>query len=271
MVNTEWEEMLDFMKNLVQTAGQHIVDLRNRSQITVNYKNGGELVTSADLISDNILRSAIEHRYPNHRILSEENFDNRSGPALFEGPLWIMDPLDGSVNYAKGLSHFAISVAFAVDGMVKTGVVHAPGLGMTFTAIRGKGSFCNGRKLKVSGLSNLCSAVIGTGFPHDKSMVGNVLTRINLLATRCRDIRRFAAPAIDICYVASGLLDGHTESLAPWDIAAAGLIAREAGAMIGHTRTVPDHFPIEIFGKDIIYSTPGIYKELLALLQAEGD
>lgn len=258
------EKLLDFAESVVKKAGEHIVKLRTELQIDVLYKDAGELVTSADFASDQIIREAILSHYPDHRILSEEDIANQES---FDGPLWIVDPLDGTVNFAKGIPHYAISVAFAVDGIVLAGVVHAPEMNVTFTGIRGKGSFCNGKKLQVSSTSKLSEAVIGTGFPHDKNQIKPALSRINNLAPRCRDIRRFAAPTIDICYVASGLLDAHTESLKYWDVAAAGLIAMEAGATIGHNGKVPDHIPNDLFGEEIICSTPGIFKELFNVLQ----
>ena len=261
------EKLLNFAKNVVQKAGKHIVKMRTEFQIDVLYKNLGELVTSADFASDQIIRDAISSRYPHHRILSEEDLTIECNKESFDGPLWIVDPLDGTVNFAKGLPNFAVSVAFAVDGIVLAGIVHAPEMDITFTGIRGNGSFCNGKKIQVSSISKLSESVIGTGFPHDKNQIKPALSRINNLATRCRDIRRFAAPTIDICYVASGLLDAHTESLKYWDVAAAGLIAREAGSTIGHAGKVPDNIPIDLFGEEIICSTPGIFKELFNLLQ----
>ncbi len=94
---------------------------------------------------------------------------------------------------------------------------------------------------------------------------------MNLLATHCRDIRRFAAPTLDICYVASGMLDAHTESLFPWDVAAAGLVAREAGARIGHVGRDLGSIPVELYGEEIVCATPGIFEDLHALLQMEQD
>jgi myo-inositol-1(or 4)-monophosphatase len=159
-------------------------------------------------------------------------------------------------------------VAIAVDGVVWAGAVHAPDLGVTYVGVRGGGAYCNGEKLHVYRIEALSEAVIGTGFPHDKEKVHPALARVNLLTTHCRDIRRLAAPTIDICYVASGRLDAHTESLAPWDVAAAGLIAREAGAITGHVGAVPTDIPLELCGEEIVCANPGIFEELLSLLRS---
>lgn len=203
-----------FADKVVRLAGAKITELRRESLIKVTYKDAGELVTSADYASDQIIREAITNAYPEHSILSEETTDGLWSNEIFKGPLWIIDPLDGTVNYAHHLPHFAISMAIAVDGMVWAGVVHAPALGVTYIGIRGEGAFCNGKKLQVARCASLSDSIIGTGFPHDKEKVQPALARVNLLTTHCRDIRRFAAPSVDICYVASGFLDAHTESLA---------------------------------------------------------
>ena len=261
------DEWSNFAEKMVRAAGKKIVELKRESLIEMTYKKAGELVTSADLASDQIIRDANEKCYPEHRILSEENITKESEKATYKGPLWIVDPLDGTVNYSKNLPHFAISLAIAIDGVVWVGVVHSPELDLTFIGIRGKGAFCNGEKIWVNRLKTLSDSVIGTGFPHDKNQLKKALTRVNILATHCRDIRRFAAPTLDICYVASGLLDAHTESLAPWDVAAAGLIAREAGAKIGHVGIVSKRTPLELYGEEIVFATPGIFEDLLKLLR----
>lgn len=261
-------EWANFAERVIRIAGKKIIELRTESRVEVTYKSAGELVTSADIASDKIIRDAIASSYPEHGILSEENSGGVWAKDIFEGPLWIIDPLDGTVNYARNLPHFAISAAIAVDGVVWAGAVHAPELGITYVGVRRGGARCNDEKLQVHRFETLSEAVIGTGFPHDKEKVHPALARVNLLTTRCRDIRRLAAPAIDICYVASGRLDAHTESLAPWDVAAAGLIAREAGAITGHVGAVPFDVPPDLYGEEVICANPGIYEELLNLLRS---
>ncbi|WP_409342511.1 inositol monophosphatase family protein [Paenibacillus sp. MBLB4367] len=261
-------EWATFADKVVRTAGKKMIELRKNSRVEVTYKNAGELVTSADLASDRIICEAISSLYPEHGILSEETADGDWTTTNFEGPLWIIDPLDGTVNYSRHLPHFAVSAAIAVDGVVWAGAVHAPDLGVTYVGVRGGGARCNGEQLHVRRSDALSEAVIGTGFPHDKLKVRPALARVNLLATHCRDIRRLAAPAIDICYVASGRLDAHTESLAPWDVAAAGLIAREAGVITGHVGEIPADIPLELWGEEVVYANPGIYEELLSLLRS---
>jgi len=265
-MNLDFHELARFAEKVTRTAGKKIVELRHTSTVTKSFKHAGELVTSADLESDRIIREAITSCYPDHFILSEES-EVQSGDVRF-GPVWVVDPLDGTVNYAHQLPHFAVSLAFAVDGVVWAGAVHAPDLNCTYVGIRQEGAFCNGERLQVRAATSLSDAVVGTGFPHDKSLLLPAQTTVNLLTRHCRDIRRFAAPTVDICYVAAGKLDAHTETLRPWDVAAAGLIAREAGALMGHVGAVPAEVPVELFGDRVVYATPGIFQALLDLLRS---
>ncbi|MDR0140173.1 inositol monophosphatase family protein [Metabacillus idriensis] len=271
-MNHKAREWADFAERIVNIAGNRVVELRDKGRVDKMFKNAGELVTSADLESDKIIREAITHCYPEHRILSEESDEIKGWEdETFDGPLWIIDPLDGTVNYANYLPHFGISLAIAVDGIVWAGAVHAPDLNCTYVGIRKQGAYCNGELLKACSPKSLADAIIGTGFPHDKAQLKDALSKVNILSKHCRDIRRFAAPTIDICYVASGKLHGHTESLAPWDVAASGLIAREAGAMAGHVNDVPHGIPIELFGDNILFASPSIFTELLNLLRLSNE
>lgn len=261
-------EIARFAEKVARTAGERVLELRHTTSITKSFKHAGELVTSADLASDRIIREAIEECYPDHFILSEESEGMRLEDAGFDGPVWVVDPLDGTVNYARSLPHFGVSLAFAVDGFVMAGAVHAPDLNRTYVGIRNGGAFCNGERLKVRNATTLSDAVVGTGFPHDKSLLLSAQSRVNLLTRHCRDIRRFAAPTVDICYVASDRLDAHTKTLRPWDVAAAGLIAREAGALMGHIGALPVDVPAELCGDNVLYATPGIFQDLLKVLRS---
>lgn len=264
-------ELALFAEQAVTKAGDTISELRSREKIEVNYKDAGELVTSADLLSERIIQEAIMGKYPGHRILSEEHGVHNWDNFKFDGPVWVIDPLDGTVNFARHLPHYGVSLAFALDGVVLAGAVYAPDLNCTYVGIKGEGSYCNGERLRIRKCTSLLDAVIGTGFPHDPAKVQPAIERVNRLRRNCRDIRRFAAPTVDICYVASGKLDAHTESLSPWDVAAAGLIAREAGALSCHVQVVPDGIPNELYGEEVVFTTPGIFEDLLTLLRMESE
>ncbi|WP_438431912.1 inositol monophosphatase family protein [Gorillibacterium sp. sgz500922] len=264
-------EIAVFAEQAVTKAGDRISELRSREKIIENYKDFGELVTSADLLSESIIQEAIMAKFQGHRILSEENGVHHWDKFKFDGPVWVMDPLDGTVNFARNLPHYGVSLAFALDGVVLAGAVYAPDLNGTYVGIKGEGSYCNGERLRIRTCTSLLDAVIGTGYPHDPAKVKPAIERVSRLRRSCRDIRRFAAPTVDICYVASGKLDAHTESLSPWDVAAAGLIAREAGALSCHVQAVPDGIPKELYGEEVVFTTPGIYEDLLALLRMESE
>lgn len=254
-----------FARDLAIQAGEIIMRERESRQVEQKYKQGSELVTSADLKSDQLIRESILKKYPTHRILSEE-----SSPDLkdwSQGPLWIIDPIDGTVNYAYGHTQTAICIAFAMNGKVEASVVHVPFEQETFSAIRGQGAWLNGEKIQTSGQTELKRSLIATGFPYEKAAsIDLLIKRVRTVLLNCRDIRRVGSAAIDACWVAMGRLDGYYESVNPWDIAAAGLIAREAGAKTGHLVPVPADIPADIFSQDVIVSTPGIYDALRKIL-----
>ncbi|MES2206438.1 MAG: inositol monophosphatase family protein [Pseudomonadota bacterium] len=264
--NTDFKSLHDFALDLSFQAGKLIRDERDNNRVTQNYKSLDELITSADLKSDKLIIDAIQKRYPTHRILSEETFNDLTITENLDSPLWIIDPIDGTVNYAHRHHQVAISIAYLEGKEAKVGVVHSPFQNETFTAIRGEGSFLNHAPIEVSHLTELKKALIGTGFPYDKSNLRPLVERVMSILVHCADIRRIGAASLDICWVACGRLDGYYESIKPWDFAAARLIAEEAGARCGHFTPVP--FGIEpcIYGEDILISTPDIYDALTNIL-----
>lgn len=261
-----YNEIAQFARDLALKAGQLIVEQRQIGTVRHDYKDQQELVTSADIAADKLIIEAIQARYPEHRILSEETYTNRDQLKDLEAPIWIIDPIDGTVNYAHGHFMVAISIAFACDGDVKVGVVHNPFLQETFFALAGGGAFLNEQNIRVSHLQNLRKALIATGFPYDKTTVPEIIKRTQKVLMACQDIRRLGSAALDICWVACGRLDGYFESLSPWDFAAARLIALEAGAQCGHFQDIPEDIPACIYDQNLLISTPEIYQDLYQLL-----
>lgn len=257
---------LDAALEAATRAGDAIVALSRDRSFEVRHKAGAEIVTSADLLSDQIIREHLSSRFPRHRFLSEEAVEEN---ADFAGPVWIVDPIDGTANYAHGHPLVSISVALTIEGDPCVGVVHAPFLGETYAAIRGGGACCNGSPIHVSEVSELKRALIGTGFPHIRDDLDGAMTRVRRLLTECQDIRRSGSPALDICWVAAGKLDAHTESLAPWDIAAAALIATEAGARRGNLVPGNPMLPPALRGEEFLIATPGIFAPLRSLLTSD--
>jgi myo-inositol-1(or 4)-monophosphatase len=265
--DTDLELMLSEAVAAATQAGEVIVDWSRQGMFEVRQKLGTELVTTADLRSDEIIRERLSSRFPGSRFLSEEVVVE--GQFDFSGDVWIVDPIDGTANYAHAHPYVSISVALAVDGEPCVGVVHAPFLGETYTAIRGAGAFCNGTSIRVSQTRELRRALVGTGFPHDRSNIAPAIERVRRLITECQDIRRAGSPALDISWVAHGRLDAHTESLAPWDVAAAGLIAREAGAVCGNLCQTDSWAPRSLRGEGFIAATPGVFESLFELLRED--
>lgn len=262
-------DLLAFCVATAQQAGELIRAARAEGDFTHRYKHGVELVSSADEASDRFIRAEIERRYPGHAILSEEG-EEAPSPDLTDGPLWVIDPIDGTVNFVHGQDCVAVAIAYAERGVVQIGVVCAPFRGETFSAIRGRGAWRNDVPIYVSDTTRLRDALIGTGFPHDRSDLSTLLPRLARVLRQCQDVRRLGSPALDICFVADGRLDGFYEgALAPWDVGAAGLIAREAGALWGHVDAVPAGTPPDLYGRDMLVTAPAIFDSLAALLRRE--
>ncbi|MCB0310122.1 MAG: inositol monophosphatase [Bdellovibrionales bacterium] len=249
-------------------AGDRIVALREDGAVSLNYKSPTDLVTSADLASEKIVLDILKELDVKAHVLSEECNPDTTDRDLLFGPLWILDPIDGTTNYAHGLPNCAVSIAFADQGKVLVGVVHAPFLGQTFSAIRGSGAFLNGATISPRPITNLREALVSTGFADWEGYLDLQMKRATLVMQHCRDLRRFGAAALDICNVACGRLDGYFETVKPWDIAAATLIAREAGATIDRLSPIPhgSSIPEELEGSDLVIGASGIFKEFKKLL-----
>lgn len=255
-----------FAAQLARQAGELIRRERELNTLQHRYKDWQELVTSADLKADELITSAIRTHYPTHRILSEESMPELSQAASLDSPLWIIDPIDGTVNYAYGHDTVAISIAWANQGQVQTGVVHCPFRNETFQAIRGEGAELNHAPIRPSGCETLARALVATGFPYRKDQLQPLIRRLDRVLHECRDIRRIGSAAVDICWVAMGRLDAYYETVSPWDFAAARLIALEAGASAGHFSQVPEGYPEDLWGEDILVTSPALYAPLRALL-----
>ncbi|PCH63030.1 MAG: inositol monophosphatase [SAR86 cluster bacterium] len=266
---TEISEILHFSKQLALETGALI--LAELDQLSSDLKHGNELVTSADLKADVLIRRRIEARFPKHCILSEESSPHLSQRSqisqLIKSPLWIIDPIDGTVNFAHGHPQSAVSIAFIDGGEVQTGVVFNPFSEELFYAQRGQGAFINDAAIEVGTQSELSRALIATGFPYDKSNLAPLIRRLQGVLEHCADIRRLGSAALDICWVAMGRLDGYYESLSVWDFAAAQLIATEAGASYGHFSQLPPGVSEAFYDQDILVANPHLYPKLLELLQ----
>lgn len=193
-----------------------------------------DLVTAVDRECDELIISAIRRNFPDDLILTEETYEE--GGAIDLSRTWVIDPLDGTTNYAHGFPHFAVSIAYFVEGTPLIGVIYDAFKKETFYAIQGRGAFLNDTQIFVSNnrAHSLSTALLATGFPYDiaTSEVNNI-DFFSRIAPRCHGVRRPGAAALDLAYTACGRLDGFWElKLSVWDIAAGVLLVEEAGGKV---------------------------------------
>ena len=195
----------------------------------VRYKGEVDLVTEADEKAEQIIKEVLGEAFPNYGVLAEEGGE-------FEGhgdARWIVDPLDGTTNYAHSLPIFAVSIALEKAGQVVLGVVHDPMSEETYAAERGGGATLNSQPIRVSDTDELVQALLATGFPYDRDEIPAVLDLFGRFAMLTQGMRRLGSAALDMCYVAAGRLDGYYErGIKAWDIAAGSVILEEAGGKV---------------------------------------
>jgi myo-inositol-1(or 4)-monophosphatase len=196
----------------------------------ISYKGDINLVTEMDLRSERAIVAVIHASFPGHGIVAEEETSNRSG----SGYTWVIDPLDGTTNYAHGYPCFSVSIALEHNNEIILGVVYDPMRDEMFTARKGEGAFLNGKTIRVSMIDTLIRGLLATGFPYDRKVSEkNNMDYFHELLMASQEVRRDGSAALDLCYVASGRFDGFWElKLKPWDVAAGSLIVREAGGML---------------------------------------
>ena len=238
MINLE--SVLENVKSWVKEVGKMQIENISRSNLLINSKSSDvDLVTEVDELSEEILIKHIKENYPDHSILSEESGESN----LNSDYLWIIDPVDGTTNYAQGLPIFAISICLKYKKEAVLGVVYAPMLNEMFYGIKGKGSYLNNKKLSISTKENLNECVLATGFPYDRATnKDNNSNYFSHFIPMVRGLRRMGAASYDIVSVAAGRLDGYWEMyLKIWDIAAGLLILEEAGGVYKHMPDKKDY------------------------------
>lgn len=196
----------------------------------IRYKGAVNLVTEVDIASERLIVETIRSAFPDHAFLTEEG----SGRDALEAPaLWVIDPLDGTTNFAHGYPMFCVSIAFLRNGRPELGVVYQPLLDELFLAERGTGAFLNGERIRVSTHQELRSALLATGFPYDLERRRQALAAFARFTLTARAVRRDGSAALNLAYVAAGRFDGFWEQeLSPWDTAAGVLLVEEAGGTV---------------------------------------
>jgi myo-inositol-1(or 4)-monophosphatase len=212
------------------TAGVMIRELYARPH-TIRMKGEIDLVTEADVAAESAIIASLNEDAPGIAIMAEESFQ---GQADLEQRTWIIDPLDGTTNFAHGIPIFAVSIGLLDQGQPLAGVIYCPMQDELFCASKGGGAWLNDRRIQVTATDFLVQALVATGFPYDiRKYVDQVLAQTRSVLPKVRDIRRMGAAAVDLAYVACGRLDGFWESaLKPWDTAAGWLLVEEAGGRV---------------------------------------
>jgi len=211
-------------------AGDLMMQCRDRlASIPVEIKARHDYVSEVDRACEETIRRYLLKRFPDHAVLGEE-----FGLVGKSDHLWIVDPLDGTSNYLRGIPHFAISIALSVAERIEHAVVYDPLRNELFTASRGQGAFLNQQRIRVSGRKELDGAIIATAFPFRKRrLLSAYRGMFDALFERSEDFRRAGAAALDLAYVACGRVDAYLElGLQPWDLAAGALLVREAGGVV---------------------------------------
>ncbi|MBN1504454.1 MAG: inositol monophosphatase [Candidatus Eisenbacteria bacterium] len=228
----------------------------------VAYKGRVNLVTQVDTRSERAIMSYLGKRFPGHAFLAEES----GSSARTSEFLWIIDPLDGTTNYAHGYRSYCVSIALSVGGTVVLGVVYDPNLDELFSAVEGRGARLNGKRISVSATASLSRSLLATGFPYDvRESRNNNLDHFSNFALRSQAVRRAGSAALDLCHTACGRFDGYWElKLGPWDVAAGSLMVVEAGGRVSDFKG--GRFDIRM--KELLASNGRIHGQMLDVLNA---
>ncbi|MEK6699692.1 MAG: inositol monophosphatase family protein [Nitrospirota bacterium] len=255
--------MKDFMtvaKEAALKAGEILRDNINGAR-EISYKGKINLVTEMDRLSERTIVAVLHAAFPGHGIVAEEETDIDKGSEF----RWIIDPLDGTTNYAHGYPNFSVSIALEKSGEVILGVVYDAMRNEVFTGEKGRGAYLNGKGITVSKAETLIRSLLATGFPYDRmTSEKNNLNYFSALLMASQEVRRSGSAALDLCSVAAGRLDGYWElKLNPWDVAAGSLIVREAGGTV--TDFSGTRFSIS--DREILASNGRIHHQMVEILQ----
>ena len=257
------DDLLALAVDTAREAGALVARRRAEAPVEVAATKSSptDVVTASDTAAERLIRERIAAARPDDGFLGEEG-GGQSGRTRVR---WVVDPIDGTVNYLYGIPFYAVSIAAEVDGQVAVGAVHNPVSGETWTAVAGRGARLDGRPVRVGDLTDPAHALVGTGFNYDVRTRTAQAQQVARLLPRVRDIRRIGAASLDLCAVAMGRLDAFVEQgLKPWDLAAGGLVAREAGARLGGLGDAEA-------GEGLVVATnPGLWEPLQDLLRATG-
>ncbi len=243
-----------------RVAGKYLIS-KLETGFAVTKKGRINLVTEIDVQSERLIVERLLRQFPNDDVLAEEESTSDGD----SGQKWIIDPIDGTTNFAHGYPFFCVSIAFEVDGVVELGVVYDPNTGEMFAARKGAGAQLNGRTLRVSEEKELVNSLLSTGFPYELRAIESALRQFEAFIRQARAVRRDGSAALDLCYVAAGRFDGFWElDLNAWDVAAGQLIVAEAGGRVSRF----DRSECSIYDREILASNGGIHEEMVRVLES---
>ncbi|HEU4479094.1 MAG TPA: inositol monophosphatase family protein [Pyrinomonadaceae bacterium] len=256
--------MLTFAINVARDAGGILVDRLGRS-LQVSNKGDIDLVTEADLASEQLIIERIRSHYPRHSILAEESgaSEKSSGNPESEWK-WIIDPLDGTTNYAHGYPCFCVSIGLERAGKLELGVVYDPLRNEMFAAERGQGATLNERPVRVSAVAELNQAMLCTGFPYNVRERPDFARDFSNFTMKAQAVRRDGSAALDLAYVACGRFDGFWEDgLNPWDLAAGVLLIEEAGGKVSDFQGAP----LDIYSPRVLATNGLVHQSMMAVIR----
>ncbi len=254
-----WKEHLEAAVRAARDAGRIQLEAFDKPH-TVDFKGETNLVTEVDRACEEAIHGLLRVAFPTHDFLMEESVTPRTASPF----LWVVDPLDGTTNYAHRYPQFCCSIALQHEGKTVLGVVYDPIREELFTALAGSGALLNGSRIRTSGEDQLIRCLIATGFPNEvRTARDKNLRKFARILHLARSVRRSGSAALDLCYLAAGRLDGYwVLTLAPWDAAAGVLLVQEAGGCVTDLDGTPPHLHTETF----VASNGKIQDQLLALL-----
>jgi myo-inositol-1(or 4)-monophosphatase len=230
---------------------------------SIRHKGEIDLVTEIDEASEAAIAALVRTQFPHHRILAEEGSVGGDDPRF----RWIVDPLDGTTNYAHGLPYYCVSVAFELDGQLAIGAIYDPTADELFYAELGGGDTVNGRPLAVSPTDSLANSLLATGFPYDRAQLPPALEQFEAFSRESRAVRRLGSAALELAYVAAGRLDGYWERVInAWDVAAGLVILREAGGRDTNLRGEPT----DVDAGQLLATNGRIHDQMLRVLARAG-
>jgi myo-inositol-1(or 4)-monophosphatase len=254
-------KVLQYVTDLSCNVGDYIFNKKSTKKKIISYKGEVDLVTQFDRRSQTLIVQSLKKKFPEFGILSEENVCHN----IDSSAKWIIDPLDGTTNFAHNLPLWAISIALEVTRDIVLGVVYDPTRREVFSAIKKHGAFLNKKRIRVSKIRKLSQSLLITGFPYDiRQSKNNNLNHFNNFAVRAQAVRRLGSAALDLCYTACGRFDGYWElKLSPWDQAAGSLILQEAGGKVTDFKGKK----FNIYGDEVLGTNGLIHRQMMQVLK----